>query len=209
MGLQPLTDSHLRTKVNESDGFWTKLYVEMVEEFDLTSCFQYPSARAMVLILKLNDVPEEAAYHIKFLSSKVGCHTEEKDKVMIDGDTGVMDVDHLSGQIRGVGTGHTILVTDLDYATRASSSKKITTMQYGIRTEMAFENCCVFQVQGERHQDILDTLDRVVVFLEEHGQDQGGRYNRPHLAVSSLYVSERQHTEVDRGDIQRVLKEVG
>ena len=69
--------------------------------------------------------------------------------------------------------GHTILVTDLDYATRASSSKKITTMQYGIRTEMAFENCCVFQVQGERHQDILDTLDRVVVFLEEHGQDQG------------------------------------
>ena len=56
MGLQPLTDSHLRTKVNEGDGFWTKLYVEMVEEFDLTSCFQYPSARAMVLILKLNDV---------------------------------------------------------------------------------------------------------------------------------------------------------
>ena len=173
MGLQPLTDSHLRTKVNESDGFWTKLYVEMVEEFDLTSCFQYPSARAMVLILKLIDVPEKAAYHIKSLSSKVGCHTEEKDKVMIDGDTGVMDVDHLSGQIRGVGTGHTILVTDLDYATRASSSKKITTMQYGIRTEMAFENCHVFQVQGERHQDILDTLGRVVVFLEEHGEDQG------------------------------------
>ncbi|RMX50263.1 hypothetical protein pdam_00025623, partial [Pocillopora damicornis] len=27
--------------------------------------------------------------------------------------------------------------------------------------------------KGERHQDILDTLDRVVVFLEEHGQDQG------------------------------------
>ena len=127
----------------------------------------------MVLILKLNDVPEEAAYHIKFLSSKVGCHTEEKDKVMIDGDTGVMDVDHLSGQIRGVGTGHTILVTDLDYATRASSSKKITTMQYGIRTEMAFENCCVFQVQGERHQDILDTLDRVVVFLGRTWTDQG------------------------------------
>ena len=49
MGLQPLTDSHLRTKVNESDGFWTKLYVEMVEEFDLTSCFQYPSARAWYL----------------------------------------------------------------------------------------------------------------------------------------------------------------
>ena len=163
----------------------------------------------MVLILKLNDVPEEAAYHIKFLSSKVGCHTEEKDKVMIDGDTGVMDVDHLSGQIRGVGTGHTILVTDLDYATRASSSKKITTMQYGIRTEMAFENCCVFQVQGERHQDILDTLDRVVVFLGRTWTRSGGRYNRPHLAVSSLYVSERQHTEVDRGDIQRVLKEVG
>ena len=42
MGLQPLTDSHLRTKVNESDGFWTKLYVEMVEEFDLTSCFSIP-----------------------------------------------------------------------------------------------------------------------------------------------------------------------
>ena len=106
---------------------------------------------------------------------------------MIDGDTGVMDVDHLSGQIRGVGTGHTVLVTDLDYATRASSSKKITTMQYGIRLRWHSKIAVYSKLREKGIKTFLDTLDRVVVFLKTWTRS-GGRYNRPHLAVSSLYV---------------------
>ena len=71
--LQPVTDQYLKTKMDEDDPFWTKLYAKLLKEFESKRCHQYPNAKAMLMLMKVIDPPEDAKQAIKNLHSKVGC----------------------------------------------------------------------------------------------------------------------------------------
>ena len=48
-----------------------------------------------------------------------------------------------------------LFVTDLEYATKASASKKITTINIGLQNEMMLNCCQTFQVEGDSRSDII------------------------------------------------------
>ena len=58
--IHPVTDQYMRTKMDENDLFWTKLYAKLLKEFEIERCHQYPNAKAMLMMMGVIDPPEDA-----------------------------------------------------------------------------------------------------------------------------------------------------
>ena len=90
-----------------------------------------------------------------------------------------------------------IFITDLDCATKASTSKKITTIGLGLQNDMILQCCRTFQIEGNSHSDIIRTLGNVHAMLEA-SRDQG------HLVVYEVHVSKWWHSEAQRKFFQEL-----
>ena len=134
--MQPITEYYLNTKLGEDDSFWTKLYAKLMKEFEIERCSQYPNAKAMLMLMGIIKPTEGTRLMVKHLHSKVGCFVDESSKVKVVGNTGHFEQDELSGYVRGGKQNSMIFITDLDCTTKASTSKKITTIGLGLQNDI-------------------------------------------------------------------------
>lgn len=160
-GKRPVTDQYRKAKRGEDDPFWTKLYAKLLREFEIERCHQYPKAKAMLMMMGVIEPPEDARQTIKNL------FVDESTKGKIVGGSGSFEHDELSGHVRGGIQNTMLFITDLDYTTKGTTSKRITAIALGLQNEMALQCCRTFQIEGYSHKDIINTLQRVHSFLEK------------------------------------------
>lgn len=130
--------------MEENDPFWTKFYAKLLKEFEIEYCRQYPDAKAILIMINIIAPPEDAKYTIKILYSKVGYFMDDSAKVRAVGGLGSFDHNDLNGQVRGGGQNTIFFILDFDITTRASTSKRITTVVLGFQNEMFLEYCRIF-----------------------------------------------------------------
>lgn len=92
-----------------------------------------------------------------------------------------------------------LFITGIDYTTKATTSKRRTTVALGLQNVMLLQRCRTFQVAGNSHSDIIDTLESVFSFLGSSvkQRQQCRRYYCPHLVTHEVHVSTQRGCEVD------------